>query len=81
MTHMRMLGLSIGSVRTMLKESYGIEMSDATVLSMEQWVASSLEQQYSKLKKNLKRHGNAGADETRLRVNGDNGWMWAIATN
>lgn len=79
--HMRMLGMSIGNARTMLRESHGIGLSDATVLSMEQWVASSLEQQYGRLKKNLKRHGNAGADETRLRVNGDNGWLWAIATN
>ena len=81
MSHMRMLGMSIGSVRTMLRESYGIEMSDATVLSMERWVASSLEPLYCRLKKNLKRHGNAGADETRLRIGGDNGWLWVIATN
>ena len=81
MSHMRMLGMSIGSVRTMLRESYGIGMSDATVLSMEQWVASSLEPLYRRLKKNLKRHRDAGADETKLRVNGNNGWLWVIAAN
>ena len=81
MSHMRMLGMSIGSVRTMLRESYGIEMSDATMLTIEQWVASSLDPLYCRLKKNLKRHGDAGADETKLRVNGNNEWLWVIATN
>ena len=81
MTHMRMLGMSIGKIRTMLSETYAIEMSDATVLSMEQWVTSSIDSSYEQLKKNLKRHRNAGADETKLRTGGNNRWMWAIATN
>ncbi len=30
---------------------------------------------------NLKRHENACTDETELKINGDNGWLWVIATN
>lgn len=74
--HQRMLGLSIEKVRTSALESFGLSISEATILALEAWVAERLGASYEKLRAEVKEAPSLQADETRFRINGQNGWMW-----
>ncbi|MGI0130213.1 MAG: IS66 family transposase [Thermoplasmata archaeon] len=74
--HQRMLGLSVEKVRTSLKESFGLEISEASILSLEAWVAEQLSPTYATLRAQVKEARAVGADETSFRINGENGWLW-----
>ncbi|MGI0132355.1 MAG: IS66 family transposase [Thermoplasmata archaeon] len=74
--HQRMLGLSVEKVRTSLKESFGLEISEASILSLEAWVAEQLSPTYATLRAQVKEARAVGADETSFRINGKNGWLW-----
>ena len=65
----------------LLKQFFSIRISVATLQRIERWVADRLMRRYNKLKAALKRHSHCSLDETSLRVNGDNGWMWVASTN
>jgi len=75
----RMLGLSVGKIRSSLYETYGLELSEATVLKLERWVADTLKEDYDKLREELVKAGVVNADETGFRVGGKNGWLWVFA--
>ncbi|EQD72681.1 transposase, partial [mine drainage metagenome] len=74
--HQRMLGLSVEKVRTSARESFGLEISEATVLALEAWAAERLGPTYATLKAQVKEARAVGADETSFRINGENGWLW-----
>ncbi|MGI0132885.1 MAG: IS66 family transposase [Thermoplasmata archaeon] len=74
--HQRMLGLSVEKVRTSLKESFGLDISEASILSLEAWVAEQLSPTYSTLRAEVREARAVGADETSFRINGENGWLW-----
>ena len=74
--HQRMLGLSVEKVRTSAKESFGLGVSEATILALEAWVAERLSPTYTTLRAQVKEARAVGADETQFRINGQNGWLW-----
>ncbi len=74
--HQRMLGLSVEKVRTSARESFGLEISEASVLSLEAWAAERMGPTYATLKAQVKEARAVGADETSFRINGENGWLW-----
>ncbi|MGI0151686.1 MAG: hypothetical protein ACREC5_07110, partial [Thermoplasmata archaeon] len=45
--HQRMLGLSVEKVRTSAKESFGLEISEASIRALEAWVAGRLDTTYA----------------------------------
>lgn len=76
--YQRMLGLSVEKTRESLEGTYGIQMCDATILSLEKWVADTLQDDYEKIKQEVVKSNVVGADETGFRVGGDNGWLWVF---
>lgn len=74
--HQRMLGLSVEKVRTSLSESFGLSLSEASILALEAWVAERLDREYARLRAEVKEAPVVGADETSFRIDGKNGWMW-----
>ena len=75
----RMLGLSVGKIRSSLYETYGLELSEATVLKLERWVADTLKEDYERLREELVKADVVNADETGFRIGGKNGWLWVFA--
>jgi transposase len=71
-----MLGHSVEKVRTSALESFGLSISEATILALEAWVAERLGASYERLKVEVKEAPSLQADETRFRIDGRNGWMW-----
>lgn len=78
--HLRMLGISIEKVVDYMREGHGVELSSATVLSMESFVANALGPLYERLKDQVRGHSVVHADETKFRVRGENGWLWVFVT-
>jgi transposase len=76
----RMLGLSLGKIKSSLFETYAIEMSDATILKLEKWVAEVLREEYQKIKENVVDSDSVNADETGFRIDGKNGWLWVFTS-
>jgi transposase len=76
----RMLGLSIEKVQSNLLETFGMKMSEALVLKLEKWVADSLKGEYEKVRQEILKAKALGGDETKLRINGMNGWMWVFTS-
>jgi transposase len=76
--YQRMLGLSLGKVRSSLVETYCIEMSEATLLKLEKWVADVLHGDYQRIKDEVVGGKIVNADETSFRVDGKNGWLWVF---
>jgi len=74
----RMLGLTIGKIRSSLFETYDIQMSDDTILKLEKWMADTLQDDYNKLKEEIVKAKMVNADETKFRIGGENGWLWAF---
>lgn len=74
--HQRMLGLSVEKVRTSLSESFGLSLSEASILALEAWVADRLAPEHAKLRAEVKEAAVVGADKTSFRIDGKNGWQW-----
>jgi len=77
--HQRMLGLSVEKVQTSARESFGLEISEASLLSLEAWVAERLGPTYAQLRAGVKEAPAVCADETSFRISGENGWMWVYS--
>ncbi|MHA1744664.1 MAG: IS66 family transposase [Promethearchaeota archaeon] len=77
----RILGLTLPKIRSSLYETYGIEISDGTVLKLEKWVAETLQDDYSNLKENIAKADVVNADETKFRIGGENGWLWTFVNS
>jgi len=74
-TYHRLLGLTIGKIRSSLFETYSIPTSDDTILKLERWVADTLKDDYNKLKVEIVKAKMVNADETKFRIGGENGWL------
>lgn len=74
--HQRMLGLSVEKIRVSARELFGLSISEATILALERWVAEQLEPTYATLRAQVKGARVVEADETKFRINGQNGWLW-----
>ena len=75
-----MLGLTLGKVQSNLLETYGITMSEPTILKLEKWVADRLKGDYEKLREQIVNSSVVNADETGFRINGTNGWLWVFVS-
>jgi len=76
--YQRMLGLTIGKVRSSLLETYGIAMCESTILKLEKWVADTLHEDYEKIREEVVKSSAVNADETSFRIGGTNGWLWVF---
>ena len=77
----RILGLTLGKLRSSLFETYGIKMGDDTLLKLEKWVGETLQDDYLKLKEDIIKADVANADETQFRIGGSNGWLWTFVNS
>lgn len=78
--HHRMLALSLQKVQGLLRESYRLDVSEATILGMEAHVAKLLGPRYAEILAKVRAAAVAHGDETKFRVGGKNGWMWTFVT-
>ncbi len=77
--HLRVLGMPFEKVQELLHGSFGLEISVASLLAMEEGVATTLEGTYQALHHELqdsKRTLHAQGDETSMPVKGENEWIW-----
>ncbi len=74
----RILGLTVSKLQASLYETYGIKISEATILKLEKWVADTFQEDYQKLKEEIINAKNINADETRFGIGGENGWLWVF---
>jgi transposase len=58
----------------------GNDLSEATILKLERWVADTLKEDYEKLKEQIVHGHNIKTDGTSFRVNGENGWLWIFTS-
>lgn len=77
----RILGLTLPKIRSSTYETYGIKICDDTILELERWVAETLQEDYSNLKEEIVKSDTANADETKFRIGGENGWLWAFVNS
>ena len=76
----RILGQTVGKIRALLKEQYGLDVCDATVLRMERRVAEEMGEHYSELVEAVRAGKAVHIDETGWRVDGRNHWLWTCAS-
>jgi transposase len=77
----RILGLTLPKIRSSLYETYGIQISDDTVLKLEKWIADTLQNDYNRLKEEIIKANALNADETGFRIGGENAWLWAFVNS
>ena len=77
----RILGLTLPKIRSSLYETYGIQISDDTILKLEKWVAETLQDDYNNLKEEIVKANVVNADETGFRIGGENAWLWAFVNS
>jgi transposase len=77
----RILGLTLPKIRSSLYETYGIQISDDTVLKLEKWIANTLQNDYNRLKEEIIKANALNADETGFRIGGENAWLWAFVNS
>lgn len=75
---LRMLGMSVQKIQHLLRETYGLEVSEAKILDWEARLAVALGPAYKDLEALVKQADVVGGDETKFRVNGGNGWLWVF---
>ncbi|MGI0128939.1 MAG: IS66 family transposase [Thermoplasmata archaeon] len=77
---LRLLGLSTAKIADYLEGAHGVRLSTAAVLKMERWSAEAVGPLYETLKAQIPRQPVIHADETKFRIGGENGWLWAFST-
>lgn len=76
---LRLLGLSTPKVVDYFQGAHGVRLTPAAVLKMEQWAAEAVAPLYETLKAQLVHQPVVHADETKFRIGGENGWLWAFS--
>ncbi|MFA5861754.1 MAG: IS66 family transposase [Candidatus Thermoplasmatota archaeon] len=76
--HHRIVGLSIVKIQESLERTFGLRVSEATILRMETQAAEALGEDYEQIKKIIKGSDCLGGDESKFRVHGKNGWLWTF---
>jgi transposase len=77
----RIIGLTVGKIRALLKEQYGLSICDATVLKIEKRIAQEMGEHYQRLVKAIRDGKVIYIDETGWRIDGSNHWLWACASD
>jgi transposase len=62
-------------------ERQGLKVSEPTVLSLLDRASTWLRPEYEKIAELVRSSDNAGTDQTSLKVDGVNYWIWAFTTN
>lgn len=78
--HHRIVGLSIVKIQESLERTFGLRVSEATILRMEAQAAQALGEDYERIKKFIKEASAVHGDETKFRIHGKNGWLWTFAS-
>jgi transposase len=76
---LRVLGMPFEKIAELLRMTYDLEMSVASLLAMEEGVAESLDGKYRELSdamRDAERTPHAQGDETTMPVNGELEWLW-----
>lgn len=76
---LRLLGLSAAKIVDYFEGAHGVRLTTAAVLKMERWAAESVDPLYETLKAQLPVQPVIHADETKFRIGGENGWLWAFS--
>lgn len=77
---LQILGLTVGKTLSLLKELYGLELCDASVLRMQKRVADEMGEHYNQLLEIVRNGKDVHIDETGWRIDGINHWLWACTT-
>jgi transposase len=77
---LRLLGLSTSKIVDYFQGAHGVRLTTAAVLKMEQLAAHSVDPLYGALKAELPQQPVIHADETKFRIGGENGWLWAFSS-
>lgn len=67
-------------LRQMLQDVFGLEISAGALVNSLQRTAGLLEQPVQAILAAIRQSEVVGSDETGLRMNGKNGWMWVVQT-
>jgi transposase len=76
----RIEGVTSRKIMNLLKEWFGIKVSESTILNVERKVSQELGPEYEHIGQRVKRAKVVGADETGWSVDGDNHWLWTFVT-
>jgi len=76
----RILGLTVGKIRALLKEQFSLDICDATALRFEERVATEMGDHYDELREAVRNGKDVHIDETGWRIDGKNHWLWASTT-
>jgi len=80
-SYQRILGMTVGKIRDLLNEQYGLGICDAAVLRMEHRVAEEMGDHYQELVDTVRSGDRIRADETGWRIEGKNHWLWTASTD
>ncbi len=69
------------TIRESLREQYGLQISNTTVLSILQTGQTLLEPCYDKIGHEINKSEIVGFDETGYPIKGKHGWAWIARTN
>ncbi|MGI0130449.1 MAG: IS66 family transposase [Thermoplasmata archaeon] len=76
---LRVLGMPFEKIAELLRMTYGLDVSVASLIAMEKGVAESLDETYRALDEEMRdaeRTPHAQGDETSMPVNGELEWLW-----
>ncbi len=77
---LRLRAMSVSNVLAFLTLAFGLEMTGASVLNLEQRVARELKPLYMEIRKALRTRPVVQGDETGWKVNGVQHWLWAFSS-
>lgn len=73
------LGMTLGKIRKLLIDEYGLELSTGQLSEIITRTAKDFEDAHNDLKTNLHDQRYLHVDETGWRVDGDNAWLWSFS--
>lgn len=77
---LRLRAMSVSNVVAFLALAFGLEITGAAVLNMEQRVSRELRPLYMEIRKALRTRPVVQGDETGWKVNGVQHWLWAFSS-
>ncbi len=67
-------------LRQMMRDVFGLEISDGAIVNSLRRTGQQLENPTQTILEGIRASEVVGSDETGLRMNGKNGWMWVVQT-
>lgn len=68
-------------ITQLLKEMFGLSLSEGTIDSMLKRMSNKVKEFYEKIRKSVRQSAVTGSDETGLRVSGKLHWIWVWQSN